>query len=267
MKKLLINLSLILPTLTLTMEPPVAQAAKGRCNKCQKSCVAVCEEVKAHHKSLISQLHTFHKTQLATAFAIAAGDPCNEVESEGIENLYVEKEIVAQPAATPQKRAVKIFTATETPTMPTQQKTAITQYADIDSLLSELEKDLPKPLIKKLSLVDYSKELTKLVRCGASQTLALLKPETSDEDKNNLDDTCRKIEEKNNTLPDVIACAAAEEKNNVEVLRLTTLVSQAVESAKRLGAKEPLVSCEDDFTHPFNSYKNEIQLLQRLLTK
>lgn len=243
------------------MEQPITQNGKKRCTNCQQSCVDVCEQVKAKHKSLILQLNTFHKIEALKAY----GNPCKDVETDGIENLFVEKETLVQPE--PQKRIAKIFSVTDVPVV-TQEKQQPTKFTDIDTLLAELEKDMPTKLIKKqLTLADHIIVLSKLIRRGASETLSLLKPESSDAARNNLDVTSQDLEKENNEFADLLKTASASEKSENEFLRLLMLVNQAVESTKRLGSKEPLINYLDDITHPLNSYQNEIQLLQHRLTQ
>lgn len=240
----------------------ISSPAKKRCNNCQQSCVDVCDLVKAKHKNLITQLHVFHKLEAAKAY----GNPCENIQTEGIENLFVEPQMTQAVKQTlMQKKTSTLFTATELSSEVFKIKEQATQYTDIDILLQELEKDVRQPIVKKLTLADHAKEITALIRRAGSQTLSLLTPQSTETDINNLDVTCNQLAEKNNILPDILGAATTTEKNNPEFLRLSGLVTQAVESAIRLGQKEPLVNFQDDFTHPFNGYKNEIQLLQRLL--
>lgn len=240
----------------------ISSPAKKRCNNCQQSCVDVCDLVKAKHKNLITQLHIFHKSEAAKAY----GNPCENIQTEGIENLFIEPQIPEQSQQTAvQKKSSKLFTTTEFSSEIQKPKEQPAQYTDIDILLQELEKDVRQPIVKKITLADHAKEITALIRRAGSQTLSLLTQQSTETDINNLDVTCNQLAEKNNILPDIIGAATLAEKNNPEFLRLSGLVTQAVESAIRLGQKEPLVNFQDDFTHPFNSYKNEIQLLQHLL--
>lgn len=242
----------------------ISSPAKKRCNNCQQSCVDVCDLVKAKHKNLITQLHVFHKLEAAKAY----GNPCENIQTEGIENLFVEPQMTQAVKQTlMQKKTSTLFTATELSSEVSTTKELTIQYADIDRLLQELEKDVSQPIVKKLTLADHAKELTTLIRRAGSQTLSLLNPQSTETDINNLDATCNQLAEKNNILPDLISSATITEKNNPEFLRLSGLVTQAVESAKRLGQKEPLIKFQDDFTHPFNGYRNEIQMLQHLLSQ
>lgn len=252
MKKLLIVTALLLQTLSsFSMETP--QQLR---HQCSTRCINACQEVKNNHSNLLASLQErLHWKQL---WGDACGKPCN-IETEYLEILF--KEEVPTALVTP-KQPIKISTSS-----PNFHGKQAPLYSDIDSLLNELEKDSPKPKYIKVLLVDHAKELTLLIRRAGSQTLSLLKPESGETDKNNLDATCRQLEERNNALLDIIGTATEAEKNHAEFLRLSALVAQAIESAKRLGAKEPLAAFEDDFTHPFNSYKNEIQLLQHLLTQ
>lgn len=256
MKKLLLSALALLPiTHSLQpMEKPTAQK-----HQCSVACVQVCQAVKTNHSNLLLNLK--QRLEQQHIWGTAAGKPCTHIQTEGLEILFTEQESIEAHKA--EKQPIKINGWSHN----VEQK-KVSNYTDIDALLVELEKDLPAtPVLKQRSFKDYISEITTLVRRAGSETLSLLKEETAATACNNLDATCRKLEEKNNTLPQMIGTASEAEKNYIEFLRLTTLVTQAVESAKRLGAKEPLVQFQDDITHPFNSYRNEIELLQRTLTK
>lgn len=246
MKKMLMSLALLIPASPLShaMENP-----KQTRHQCSTACINVCQEVKNNHGNLMGSL------QLRLKWGNIFGNPCAKVETEGLENLFVEE--------TPKQPTKKQPIQNSVFSIPKQN-----QYADVDSLLIELEKDIPlKKTQKPVSLKNLALELTTLVRRGGSQTLSLLKPESTEAACNNLDATCRQLEEKNNLLPDVIGLASEADKQCTEFSRLSTLVAQAATSAQRLATKEPLVNYQDDFTHPFNSYQNEIKLLQTTLAK
>lgn len=255
MKRLVLSLAMLLPLMhsVHAMELPKIK------HECSVKCVNVCTEVNNNHKNVIMGLTL--RLQSRQNLGNAGGKPCTHIQSEGLEFLFAEPEII-KPQVTP-KPPVTVSKSS----CPQAIKTI--QYSDIDSLLHELEKDLPKlPAVKKITLIDYSKEITALIRRAGSQTLALLKDGSGDADKNNLDATCNQLAAKNNILPDIIGSSTDAEKNDPEFLRLSGLVAQAIESAQRLGTtKQPLIDCADDFNHPFNGYKNEIKLLQRLLTQ
>lgn len=235
------------------------KVAPKRCANCQKSCVDVCEEVKAKHKNLVQQIHVFHKAQVALAY----GNPCNEVETEGIENLFVEKEMPAE--SVPQKRVAKIFTATQAPAL--QEKQSSFQYADMNSLLVELEKDLPPLPVKKLSLNDHATRLMDLIKRGSAEAAALSKNESTQAAFNNLDTTIGLLQDKNNEFLDAYKKAAESEKSDTACLRLALLVPTALKAALKLAEKEPLASYLLDISNPFNSYMNEISLLETVLNK
>lgn len=240
---------------------------KTRCTSCQKNCVGVCQEIHAKHKNVILEISAFHRAKIY-------GTPCNDIETWGIENLYVEKEIsVGQPLG---KKSAKAFSAIQLHTEP-QEDQNIPSYEihDIDKLLQELESPLKnKPATTSLPaqpnpicLAESSEELTKLIRVGASQVLAFLQPGSSQALCNNLDDTNQKLEKKNNEFPMILKAATDSEKSNPIFQRLCRLVPQAISSTKRNAEKEPILSFINDITHPCNSYLNEIELLQNTLQK
>lgn len=254
MKKILLSVMALLPiTHTLrTMEKPNSQK-----HQCSVACVKVCQAVKTNHSNLLINLK--QRLEQHHIWGTAAGKPCTHIQTEGLEILFTEQESCVNPK--PEKQTIKPQKSLEIQKQPQN-------YTDIDALLIELEKDLPvTPVLKQKSFKDYISEISTLVRRAGSETLSLLKEETAAAACNNLDATCRKLEEKNNMLPEILGAASAAEKNYTEFLRLGSLVAQAVESAKRLSTKEPFVQFQDDITHPFNSYRNEIELLQLTLTK
>lgn len=270
MKKIIISLFLFSSTshLVSMQKPLTVELTKKRCTSCKQNCVNVCEQVKANHKNLILQLNVFHKMEVAKAY----GNPCETIETDGLEKLFEEKQETfdPKPAVFLQRKSIKMFMQTESDTTPVPplKKESSSQYSDIDSLLHELEKALPKESInKQLTFTDHIKELAKLIRRGSSEIAILIKPESTDAALNNLDVTCQELQKENDQFEVIIKAASATEKSENEFLRLCLLVNQAVESSKRLGSKEPLVSYLDDITHPFNSYQNEIQLLQLRLTQ
>ena len=187
MKKLLIVTTLLLQTTPLshTMESP-----KTLRHQCSTKCVNVCQEVKNNHSNLLVSLQ--ERLQSRQLWGDACGKPCN-IETEYIENLFKEEVPVPQMLS---KQPIKISTSS-----PELHNKHTALYSEIDHLLIELERNSPKPkLTKQVSLVDYAKELTVLIRRAGSQTLSLLKSESCETDKNNLDATCRQLEEKNNNL-------------------------------------------------------------------
>ncbi len=254
MKKLVLSTIMLAPmTHSLhTMEKPNSQK-----HQCSVACVNVCQAVKKNHSNLLLSLK--QRLEQHQTWGTAAGKPCTHIQTEGLEILFAQEESYATPKKEKQpNKSQKTIEASKQ----TQ------NYTDIDALLIELEKDLPvTPILKQRSFKEHIGEITLLIRRAGSETLALLKEDTAAAAYNNLDATCRKLVEKNNILPEMIDKASEAERNYTEFLRLSTLVTHAVESAKRLSAKEPLVQFQDDITHPFNSYRDEIELLQRRLTK
>jgi hypothetical protein len=254
MKRLVLSLAILLPVAhsAHAMELPKKK------HECSVKCVKVCTEVNHNHKNVMLDLA--ERLQTRQNLGNACGNASTHIKSEGLEFLFAEPEI-GTPHIMP-KPPVTIAKS-----CPQAIKT--TQYCDIDAILQELEKDLPKlPTAKKITLIDYSKEITALIRRAGSQTLALLKEGSSDAEKNNLDATCNQLAEKNNIFPDVIGAATDAEKNDPEFIRFSGFVTLAAESAQRLGStKKPLIQSAEDINHPFNSYTNELRLLQRLLTQ
>lgn len=255
MKRLVLSLAMLLPV----MHSAHAMELPKKKHECSVKCVKVCTEVNHNHKNVMLDLAA--RLQTRQNRGNACGNACTHIKSEGLEFLFSEPEI-STPHIMP-KPPVTIAKSSCT------QAIKSTQYCDIDEMLQELEKDLPKlPTAKKIHLIDYSKEITVLIRRAGSQTLALLKEGSGDADKNNLDATCNQLAEKNNIFPDVIGAATDAEKNDPEFIRFSGFVTLAAESAQRLGStKKPLIQSAEDINHPFNSYQNEIRLLQRLLTQ
>lgn len=258
MKKILI-VALVLPILQplSSMENPAPLSVR---HQCSTKCLDVCQEVKNNHNSLIQDMQSRLKSQ--TLWQGAAGKSCGHIKSEGLEILFAEKEASATPAS--QRKAAKMFPATQAPLV-SQEKQTPSQYTDIDTLLVELEKDLPSIPVKKLTLCDHAAELTTLIKRGSAQALALLKKESTYADVNNLDATARLLENKNNEFLDAYKRADEAQRSNTGCLRLALVVPQAVDAAEKLCQKEPISTYSLDIAHPFNSYKNEIELLQHSL--
>ena len=127
------------------------------------------------------------------------------------------------PKSAPQKRVAKIFTATQAP--PTlEQKQSSLHYADIDTLLIELEKDLPPLPVKKVSLSDCASKLMALIKRGSAETAALSKNELTQAALNNLDATIGLLQDKNNQFLDAYKQAPQSQKSDTACLRLALLV-------------------------------------------
>lgn len=239
MKRMLMSLALLTPIFPLSyaMENP-----KQTRHQCSTACINVCQQVRNNHSNLMNSL------QLRLKWGNIFGNPCTQVESEGLESLFME--VAPTPPITATKSISKFSIQNVVPNEPTE------------------EKNIPlKHLSKPVSLKELARELTALVRRGGSETFSLLKPESANAALNNLDATCRQLEEKNNLFLTIIGSACEADKQCAEFSRLSTLVNQATAAAQRLAAKEPLINVQDDFAHPFNSYQNEIKLLQNTLAK
>ena len=176
--------------------------------------------------------------------------------------IYLKKKkqkLPAQPVATQKK-----FTKTTVTTKSTTQN--FTQYAEIDSLLAELETPDKNPQTNTqttvISFLAYCDGLTKLVRQGASDTLGLLKTETEGNAHHSLTIICDELVQKNNEFPAKLKAAPQSEKSDPIFLRLHKIVTQAVNSTKKLAEKDPILTHIIDISHPCNSYLNEIELLQ-----
>lgn len=286
MKRLLIGIALFAYTASPlhTMEnpnPPKKHICEN--NDGCKECSIACKRVLGPSK--IPQIKQELLAELKTTIILRAtpnpypkeiyGNSCPHVKSIGLGSLFTEKKTSIQPEIVHKKNIEFPPLPHLSPNAQTDKKSSQEQITDIDMLLKELEAPFANKLTESqkniqttaISFVAYCDALTKLVRQGASETLGLLKPEIEGDAYHSLKIISEELEQKNNEFPVKLKTALESEKSDPIFLRLHKIVSQAINSTRKLGEKEPISIHLIDINHPCNSYLNEIELLQHTITK
>lgn len=244
MKKLLIGFALFLSTASQihTMENP----AQTQRHQCSKTCIKGCPIVKGHQSNMIADL----KDKLL--WGNSRGILCNHIETEGIETLFVEKEVSLSVS---QKKVFKICAANALVTTQTQEKEESTSDASAANALNK----------KKLSFLECVKGLTILILSGSSEVKKLLKPESEEAASNNLDAAVRSLQIKNNDFTELLKTASTSEKEDNDFIRLDESVSDLIETGRVRAQKEPFATFLEDISHPYSGYMSEVRLLHRRL--
>lgn len=265
MKKVIFSLFILSAINPIVTMQSAQQLKKKRCDNCQQSCVDVCEQVKAKHKNLISQLHTFHKMEIAKAY----GSACVDVETEGLECLFIEQDkSKTTPQQTSQKKLGQMFTSIEVPSVAQKLKNHTSQYTDIDSLLKELEQDIPKSSTpKKLTFSDHAKSVSELIMRGSAQALTLIRSRADQASCNNLDVTTKLITIKTLEFENQFDNVTDKEKGCLGLITLATTLRLALSAPEKLIASEKIIgdSFLADLDHSYSQYLSRLQILQQFL--
>lgn len=244
MKRVLLIVAIGLPAVSQLSAMEITTANPR--HQCSQICIKGCPIVKSKQSLMVEEL------KVKLQWGNSRGNPCKDVETEGLETLFIEKE--ATPAVS-QKKVFKICGDNALVKVSAQEK----EETNITVTETPKQKSTPPGFLA------CTKAVNTLVMSGSSEVKKLLNTETEASAFNNLDAIFRSLETKNNDFTELLRTATSLEKENNDYMRLDDNVGELIELGKARAQREPFSTFLEDISHPYSSYMSEIRLLQRRL--